>query len=80
LSKVYAYLGLPEFEHDFNNVPQVTREDDEAYGIPGLHEIRPRVELLQNDYLKILGRDAVMQAQSQHGWFFHLFGYRIVPV
>jgi len=25
---------------------------------------------------KILGRDAVMQGQTQHGWFFHLFGYR----
>jgi hypothetical protein len=58
----------------------MTHEDDEAYGIPGLHEIRPKVQPLQNDYISVLGRDTVMQVQSQHGWFFNLFGYRVAPV
>lgn len=35
-------LGLPEYDHDYLNVAQVTHEDDSAYGYP-LHTIRPRV-------------------------------------
>ena len=80
MRNVYNYLGTPEFEHDFDHVSQVTQEDDEAYGISGLHEIRPRVEPPRNDYLSTLGRDAVMYIQSQHTWFFNLFGYRIFTV
>ncbi len=80
LRQVYQYLGVPEFEHDFDQITQVTHEDDEVFGIPGLHEIRPKVEPFRNDYLATLGRDAVMQIQSQHGWYFTQFGYRVVPV
>jgi sulfotransferase len=80
LQKIYTYLGVSEFSHDFNNVAQVTQEDDDAYGIPGLHEIRPKVAPLQNDYLSILGPDAVRFVQSNYGWYFSLFGYQTSPV
>jgi hypothetical protein len=61
-------------------VPQVTQEDDQAYGIPGLHEIRPKVESLQNDFLSILGKDAVRFVQGNYAWYFTLFGYQTSPV
>ena len=80
LQKVYSYLGVPEFEHNFDKVAQVTQEDDQVFGIPGLHEIRPKVEPSQNDYLITLGREAVMHVQSQHAWYFNTFGYRLAPV
>lgn len=80
MQKVYAYLGVPEFQHNFNDVAQVTQEDDLAYGIPGLHEIRPKVEPLQNDFLRILGPDVVRFVQANFAWYFTLFGYQIHPV
>jgi sulfotransferase len=80
LQKVYAYLGLPEFAHDFANVAQVTQEDDEVFGTPGLHQIRPRVEPLPADHLEVLGIDAVRHLQANYGWYFQLFGYRPMPV
>jgi sulfotransferase len=80
IEKVYEYLGLPAFKHDFEQVTQVTHEDDEVFGIPGLHEIRPKVEPFRNDYLTTLGREAVMAVQNQHSWYFNQFGYRIVPM
>jgi len=80
LNKVYAYLGLPNFEHDFDNVPQVTQEDDRVHGVAGLHDIRPKVEPLVNDYMTILGRDTVRAVQNNFAWYFNLFGYPIVPV
>jgi sulfotransferase len=79
LQKVYRYLGVPEFKHDFNEVAQVTQEDDQIFGIPGLHEIRPKVEPLASDYLDILGHDAVRFVQNQYGWYFKYFGYHMNP-
>lgn len=75
MQKVYAYLGVPDYAHDFSHVPQVTQEDDQAYGIPGLHEIRPKVEPLTNDYLSVLGPDVVRFVQGNFAWYFALFGY-----
>jgi sulfotransferase len=43
LDKVYAFLGEPRFEHDFDNVEQITTEDDFAYGFKDLHKIRTKV-------------------------------------
>jgi len=80
LQKVYTYLGVPEFTHNFNTVEQITQEDDDAYGIPGLHDIRPKVEPITNDYLSILGKDAVRFVQNNYGWYFSLFGYTPVVV
>ena len=80
LQRIYAYLGLPTFKHDFAKVIQVTQEDDEVFGIPGLHEIRPKVEPLPNDYLDILGRDAVRHVQTHYAWYFQLFGYHLSSV
>jgi sulfotransferase len=80
IRKVYAYLGILEFQHNFNNVAQVTQEDDHTYGIPGLHEIRPKVEPLGYDFLSVLGKDAVRFVQSNYAWYFTAFGYQINPV
>ncbi len=80
LQKVYAYLDLPEFPHNFDSVAQVTQEDDLAYGIPGLHDIRPKIEPLAHDYLSILGKDAVRFVQNNFAWYFTAFGYSIASL
>lgn len=80
MRKVYEYLGLPEFSHDFDHVPQVTQEDDGVFDIPGLHDIRPKVEPPRNDYQSILGKDAMRYVQSHFPWYFTLFDYRVWQV
>jgi sulfotransferase len=59
IKRVYDYLDLPDFsvyEHDYNNVDQLTQEDDAVYGMtPDLHKIRPQVEYIEPDYKDILG-------------------------
>ncbi|HUB68718.1 MAG TPA: sulfotransferase [Candidatus Methylacidiphilales bacterium] len=80
MQKVYAYLGVPEWKHDFEKIAQITQEDDEAYGIPGLHQIRPKVEPLQNDYLETLGPDVIRYVQNQYAWYFQLFGYHALSM
>jgi len=44
LSTIYKFLEEEPYAHDFENVKQVTFEDDTAYGLKDLHTIRPRVE------------------------------------
>jgi hypothetical protein len=42
LEKIHKHLEIPKFKYDFNNVRQLTQEDDTAFGFaPGsLHKIR----------------------------------------
>jgi sulfotransferase len=80
MDTVYKYLGVPSFQHDFDNIVQVTQEDDQVYGTPGLHDIRPKVQRLSDDYAAILGRDAVRLVQNNFAWYFSLFGYPATSV
>jgi hypothetical protein len=48
MKRVYDYLEIEPFTHDFSNIPQTAKEDDEVYGFSGLHTIRPVLRLLQN--------------------------------
>jgi sulfotransferase len=79
MKMVYDYLEVPDFKHDFENVAQATQEDDQVYGTPGLHTIRPKVEPLNKDYTEVLGRDAIRLIQTNHSWFFNAFGYPVPP-
>ena len=44
MDRIHNFLGLDNFTYDFNNVEQVTVEDDSIHGIADLHTIRPKVE------------------------------------
>jgi len=53
---IYNYLGFSHFQHDFNNVEQVTKEDDIVYGLaPDLHKIKRKIVPNKRDALEILG-------------------------
>jgi sulfotransferase len=75
LQTIYSYLGVAPFTHDFDRIEQVTHEDDEVYGTPGLHAIREKVQRLPDDYVTVLGRDAVRFVEETYGWYFTLFRY-----
>ncbi|MBA2672883.1 sulfotransferase [Ramlibacter sp.] len=42
---VYDFIGEPRFEHDFDNVEYDAPDFDVPLGTPGLHKVRPKVEL-----------------------------------
>jgi sulfotransferase len=44
ISQLYAFLGLPEFAHDFDNVKYEADEFDSLLGAPGLHRVAGKVE------------------------------------
>lgn len=55
MDEIYDFLGEERFDHDFDNVKQVTWEDDSVHGFKGLHQIRSKIEPMQVQWPKILG-------------------------
>jgi len=53
---IYKFLGEEYFEHNFNNVQQVTWEDDSVHGFKGLHDIRSKVEPISAQWPTVLGQ------------------------
>ena len=75
LERFYAYLGLPSYEdHDFNNVEQITVEDDEVYGVFGDHTIRRKVEPQPSRGDEVLGEHLCDWIRQRYGWFYERFG------
>lgn len=69
LDKVYNFIGKPRFEHDFDNVEQVTKEDDvNVHRIPGLHTIRPKVEPVPHNAVKLLGKQLAQKYSNLEIW------------
>lgn len=55
MRQVYTFLGEEYFEHDFDNVEQVTYENDAVHGFKDLHKIRSKVEPMGPQWPKVLG-------------------------
>lgn len=75
MRKIYEFFEVPYYNHDYDNVPQITQEDDRVYGVFGDHIIRHKIEPLKEDFLEVLGKgncDAIVQSYS---WFYDVFGY-----
>lgn len=74
LERFYAYLGLRYYEgHDFNNVEQITAEDDEVYGVFGDHTIRRKVEAQLSRGEEALGAHLCDWIRQRYGWFYERF-------
>jgi sulfotransferase len=68
LKRIYEFLGQPHFLHDFDNVVQYTREDDEnVHRIPGLHGIRPKVAPVPRSAQETLG-EVAKQYRNLETW------------
>lgn len=56
LNRVYDFLELPKYKHDFNNIVNKDSDDDlVAWGLEGLHTIRPKLEKTCKSPNEILG-------------------------
>lgn len=76
MQKVYEYLNIPHYNHNFDHVAQYTKEDDKIHGIFGVHDIRNTVEMLPSDAHKILGGDVCKWIYNNYKWFYEYFNYK----
>lgn len=77
MSRVYQYLGIPYFKHDFDNITQITQEDDSVYGLTkDLHTIRPKLEMKPSDADGVLGKDITDWLFKNYEWYYRKFNYK----
>jgi sulfotransferase len=76
LNRIYQFLEVPYYVHDFDNIEQITVEDDEVYGVFGDHTIKQKLELPHSQAKKILGPDVTNWIFENYKWFFDRFNYK----
>jgi len=77
MERIYNYLEIPHHTHDFDNIIQVTKEDDAIYGLSSdLHTVNKKLELPPVDYNKILGLDISNYLYDNYKWYFDMFYYK----
>jgi sulfotransferase len=75
MQRIYQYLDVPYYKHDFDNIEQVTKEDDEVYGAFGDHTIRTKLEPVRSNAKSLLGKDVTDWIYNNYKWFFDTFRY-----
>lgn len=75
IEKVYNYLQLDQYSHNFDNVEQITKEDDEVYGIFGDHKIQSKIQHKNPDYKEVLGVNPSSWIKQNYSWFYEHFRY-----
>jgi sulfotransferase len=77
MKRVYQYFDIPNFNHNFDNISQVTKEDDDVYGLSkDLHNIRPILELKAPDFVDVLGSNVSDWIYDNFRWYFDKFNYK----
>ena len=77
LTRIYEYLELPYYKHDFDNVEQLTYEDDKVWGVFGDHKIKNKVEPVKEDFREILGPTGCQLITDNYQWFYDAFEYKV---
>jgi len=75
LDKVYDFFEIKRYQHDFENVEQLTQEDDTVHGIFGDHTIRKEVKPVPEVYNKYLGQQLSQSIVNTYPWFYEHFQY-----
>lgn len=77
MNRIYNYLGIKPYQHDWDNIPQTIKEDDRAYGVSSdLHTIRPKLEMKPSDAKAILGSHVCNWLYDSYKWYYDKFGYK----
>ena len=76
MDEVYDILEIKRYTHNFNNVEQITKENDVIHVLDNdLHTIRNKVEPLIDNYQEIIGIDSCNFIDENYRWYQEKFGY-----
>lgn len=75
IRNVYNYLEIPFYQHDFNNIEQVTDHNDNLYLFS--HKVRKEIKPIEPKAKDILGEDACNWIYNEYEWFFKYFNYAL---
>lgn len=67
--KIYNFLEIDYFQHQYINIIDNSLENDIAYGIPNMHSIRNRVE--KNNYIVKLNNSSIQKSKYLNSIIFN---------
>lgn len=73
--RIYQYLEIEHFKHNFDYIEQVTKEDDEVYGAFGDHTIRNELKLTPSKAKALLTKPVCDWIYNNYDWFYQYFKY-----
>jgi sulfotransferase len=76
MSRIYSYLGLPSYDHDYQNIVQTTEEDDRFHGRYGDHTISPEIHPIRQRAQELLGARLSKIIFEKNSWYFEKFQYQ----
>lgn len=71
INGVYEFLELMPFEHDFTNIVNVTHEQDEVYGLRGMHDVGKRIVRSKVDISQVLSPYVLQKYSNMDFWRQH---------
>lgn len=74
IARIYNYLEIPFYNHNFDFIPQITHEDDSIAPLSD-HIIRNTLEMKPSDAKSILGDAICDWIYNRYRWFFDYFKY-----
>jgi sulfotransferase len=72
---LYDYLEIPQFNHSFNNIEQLTDQNDNMYVYN--HKIKPVLKAVPIKAESILCKDGSKWVYDNYQWFFKYFQYAL---
>lgn len=76
MDRIYTFFELESFEHNFDKIEQMTKEDDSIYGIYGDHKIKNKIETIEDDSELILGKNVCDWIKNNYRWYYEIFQYQ----
>lgn len=68
MKRVYDFLELSQFSHDFDKIEQSEKYNDLALGLPGLHRVRPELSKVTVNCVEYLGLELYEQYNREIFW------------
>lgn len=44
IQRIYEYLDIPKYDHNFDNIVNINNINDSIYGIPEMHKVKEKIE------------------------------------
>jgi sulfotransferase len=68
ITAIYDFLEIPFFPHDYQNIANEFQENDEVYGLPGMHDVRSSVSRRSIDAASVLSEYAFNKYSGLEQW------------
>lgn len=69
MNKIYEFLGLDSFNHDFSNIKNIHKElDAEVYGVNDMHDVRQKLEKAGIDPQQVLSQKVLDSCKDSEFW------------